>query len=223
MPTTTQAHMQPSKTRVSRAKRLKQNSVDRRKRDKLELRRQILEAAVELFEVQGYQGFSLRQVAEKIGYTPTTIYLYFQDKNELLLSVAYEGFKVFGERLQAVFDAVNDPLERLRALGRTYLQFAFDYPLHYRLMFMQRSDMLGDEAPQGYEQLIDTFGLLKKAVALVIETGTWNQLEVEPTAALLWTAVHGAVSLELSMQLQPGQAATLIEWHFQLMFKALKE
>jgi AcrR family transcriptional regulator len=223
MSTISQPQIKPLKAATPRAQRLKQNSLDRRERDKLELRRQILEAAVELFKTQGYDGFSLRQVAEKIGYTPTTIYLYFKDKNELLLTVAYEGFRVFGERFQAVFDAVTDPLERIRALGRTYIQFASDYPLHYRLMFMQRSDMLRQNAPKGYEHLIDSFGLLKKAIAMMLETGIWKHCEVESTAALLWTAVHGAASLELSRQLQPIQAVNLVEWHFELIFEGLKK
>jgi AcrR family transcriptional regulator len=212
--------VQPS--RETRGQRLKQKSIERRERDKLELRRQILGAAVELFEVHGYEGFSLRQVAEKIGYTPTTIYLYFQDKNELLLTVLYEGFKTFGERFQAVFDAVTDPLERVRAMGRTYVQFAFDFPLHYRLMFMQRSDMLGHDAPKGYEHMIDSFELLEKAVLGVLKTGAWGERESRAVAALLWTAVHGAVSLELSKQLQREEVVRLVEWHFQLIFDGLR-
>jgi Tetracyclin repressor-like, C-terminal domain len=111
----------------------------------------------------------------------------------------------------------------LRALGRTYIQFASDYPLHYRLMFMQRSEMLRQNAPKGYEHLIDSFGLLKKAVALMLETGAWKDCEVETTAALLWTAVHGAASLELSSQLQPVQAVNLVKWHFELIFEGLKK
>ncbi len=206
----------------TRGQRLKQKSFERRVRDKLELRRQILEAAVELFKIHGYEGFSLRQVAEKIDYTPTTIYLYFKDKNELLLTVAYEGFKTFGERFQAVFDAVTDPIERVRALGRTYVQFAFDFPLHYRLMFMQRSDMLERDTPKGYERLIDSFGLLQTAVEAVLETGVWGQHEAQAVARLLWTSVHGVVSLELSRQLQRENAAKLADWHIQLILEGLK-
>ena len=78
--------------------------------------RVILDAATQLFLRHGYRDFSLRQVAAAIGYTPTTIYLYFEDKDDLLFHVAMEGFRHFGAMLQAGYDAGATPMERLFAV-----------------------------------------------------------------------------------------------------------
>jgi AcrR family transcriptional regulator len=119
-------------TTLTRATRLKEASKKRREAQKADLRAGILEAATKLFEEKGYEGFSLRQVAEEIGYTPTTIYLYFKDKDDLLLNVVYEGFKMFGESLEAGYRSSTDPLERFRAVGWAYFDFAMSYPARYR-------------------------------------------------------------------------------------------
>ncbi|MFX5306100.1 helix-turn-helix domain-containing protein, partial [Acinetobacter baumannii] len=75
-----------SENTATRQIRIRQKSAERRERRRQETRRAILEAATRMFEREGYEGFSLRQVAEAIGYTPTTIYLYFKDKDDLLFA-----------------------------------------------------------------------------------------------------------------------------------------
>jgi AcrR family transcriptional regulator len=206
----------------TRGERLRQASAARRERGKLELKRQILEAATALFESEGYESFSLRQVAEHIGYSPTAIYLHFQNKNDLLLTVAYEGFKTFGEYLQTAFDNSSAPLERLSALGRAYAHFAFERPLHYRLMFMQRGELLGAAAPEGYEHVIDSFGLLLRAVELAMDANLVQRGDPRAAAALLWSAVHGIVSLHLTGAVSGrSEAEHLVEWHLQVLHRGM--
>jgi AcrR family transcriptional regulator len=207
----------------TRGERLRQGSAARRERGKLELRKQILEAATTLFETQGYEAFSLRQVAEHIGYSPTAIYLHFKDKNALLLNVAYEGFKTFGERLHAAFSSTNEPVERLRALGDAYARFAFDFPLHYRLMFMQRIEMLEAEPPEGHERVIDSFGLLLEAVKLAMDAGRVERRDPRAVSALLWSALHGIVSLSFTQPIiTRAEAEQLVAWHLQLFERGLR-
>jgi AcrR family transcriptional regulator len=181
---------------TTRHHRLKQKSAKRREQGKLELHQTILEAAAKLFEEKGYEGFSLRQVAEEIGYSPTTIYLYFQDKDDLLLNVAYDGFKLFGESLEEGYRSVSHPLERLRAVGWAYFHFAMSHPIHYRLMFMQRGEFL-QKKPEGYDSVIDSFAVLERVVQEAIEANVMRKGDAKAYAALIWASVHGVVSLAL--------------------------
>jgi AcrR family transcriptional regulator len=57
---------------------------ERRERQRQSLRKQILDAARELFTELGYEAVSMRRIADKIGYSPTTIYLHFADKEALV-------------------------------------------------------------------------------------------------------------------------------------------
>src|SRR5919201_6487096 len=106
---------------ISQRERLRRASRRRREQEKQELRQAILAASAELILERGYDGFSLRQVAERIGYSATTIYLHFENKDALVAAVIDEGFGRFLRALQAV-DTL-DPLGRIADLGRAYVRF----------------------------------------------------------------------------------------------------
>src|SRR6516162_3614916 len=105
-------------TEGTQAQRLRRAIRHRQAQEKQTLRQTILTAAGELFLEQGYERFSLRKVAERVGYSPTTIYLYFRDKDDLLFTVVEEGFVQFGRQLVAAAESQADPWERIIALGR---------------------------------------------------------------------------------------------------------
>ena len=108
---------------------------ERREREKSETRDKILDAARELFGERGYEGVSMRQVAEKIEYSPTAIYVHFADKEDLFHELCNEDFA----RLAAEFQKVPlpaDPVERIKQIGRSYIVFGIRHPNHYKLMFM---------------------------------------------------------------------------------------
>jgi AcrR family transcriptional regulator len=182
----------------TRAERLRKRSAERREQQKVDTRRAILDAATALFLKQGFEKFSLRQVAEAIGYSATTIYLYFEDKDDLLYHVAIEGFKRFGEMLQTAYASSEEPLGRLKAIGQAYVQFGLENPVHYRLMFMQRGEFLQREPPEGYESVIDSFGILTQTIRECLAAGLIKEGEVMTYAAMVWSTVHGIVSLSIS-------------------------
>ena len=75
---------------------------ERREREKSETRDKILDAARELFVTEGYEGVSMRRVAEKIEYSPTAIYVYFADKNELFHELCRQDFQHLQEAVATV-------------------------------------------------------------------------------------------------------------------------
>lgn len=191
---------------ATRQQRLRQSSAERRARQKLDLRRTILDAATELFAEKGYEAFSLRQVAEAIGYSPTAIYLHFTDKDDLLHHVALEGFRSFGEEVQRAYDSAEESLDRIQALGLAYLRFGMTHPVHYRLMFMVRGEFLERPNPPGYESVIDSFGVLQRAVEEGLARGELPSRPPEIYTSYLWSHVHGLVSLHLATPFLPGES-----------------
>lgn len=185
----------------TRQERIRQRSTERRERSRQQTRQAILEAATQLFEREGYEGFSLRQVAEAIGYTPTTIYLYFKDKDDLLFAVCSQGFAEFTEALQQAYRSTPDPLERVEALGRAYLEFGLSRPLHYQMMFMQRSEWaLRASAPAGEVEGSTSYHILLQAVTEAMKAGKIRMGDPLETTNLVWSGMHGIVSLALSMK-----------------------
>ena len=183
---------------ATRGERMRQASRERREQQKQEVRQAILDAAAALFVERGYAGFSLRQVAERIGYSATTIYLYFDNKDDLLFTVADEGFTRFGTQLLAAAVA-NDPLARLESIGQAYLTFGLDSPAYYQLMFIERGDFLvgyrgGERKPR-----LGALDIVEQTVREGIATGLIRPGSPRAYADALWAAVHGVVALHLAM------------------------
>lgn len=183
----------------TQAERLRQAIRHRQEHEKQELRQAILTAAGELFLEHGYERFSLRKVAERIGYSPTTIYLYYQDKDDLLFTVVDEGFVQFGHQLVAASESQEDPWERIIALGRAYVNFALQNPVYYQLMFMQRTDFLTQKQIGESQPRIASFQMLQQAVQQAIDAGVLRPGDAENYSDVLWAMVHGMASLAISM------------------------
>ena len=161
-------------------------------------RADLLAAAVALLAERDVDGFSLRQVAEVAGYAPPTVYLYFADKDDLLFHAAQAGCATFGAQLAAAATGEPDPVERIRSIGRAYVEFGLAHPVEYRLMFLRRGDMLWRPTPEG-PPIIDGFDVLLEAVRDAIAAGLLPPEPVRELAAWLWSTVHGIVALHLSV------------------------
>lgn len=169
----------------------------RKERQKEELRGKILEAAKGLFLEKGFQDTSIRNIAEKIEYSPTTIYLYFKDKDEIFHALHQEGFMLLNQYLRALVD-VEDPFERLKAVSRSYVRFASENREFYDLMFIIRSPMDSINKEDGHWKEGDqAFGFLMNTIKECMAKGHFKGMEPEIFAYTCWSMVHGVVSLEI--------------------------
>ena len=176
--------------------------LERRERERTELREKILDAARELFITDGYEGVSMRKVAEKIEYSPTAIYVYFQDKEDLFHELCHEDFARLAEVFQRAAQ-ISDPLARLKQIGRTYAEFGRDYPNHYKLMFMtphppQDLDKRDQEIKGNPES--DAYAFLRLTMQEAIATGRLRPelTDADLVSQTLWAAIHGAISLQIA-------------------------
>src|ERR1044071_2628284 len=108
----------------------------RRQKEKENLRQTILDTAREMFAEEGFGQVSMRKIADKIDYSPTTIYLYFKDKNDLFRQICEETFARLGKRLGSIGKKHGKNLEGLRAGLKAYVEFGLKHPKHYEVTFM---------------------------------------------------------------------------------------
>jgi AcrR family transcriptional regulator len=184
---------------------------ERRERERSETRDKILDAARELFVTEGYEGVSMRRVAEKIEYSPTAIYVYFADKNELFHELCRQDFARLQEVMQSA-EMPADPVERLRQIGRSYIQFGMRFPNHYVFMFMtphlpQEPDEEDREIMGNPEE--DAYAMLKWAVQETINARCFRDevQDAELVSQTLWASVHGVISLNIAKGKDPW-----VEW-----------
>ena len=168
---------------------------ERREREREQLRRQILVAARELFVNEGYENVSMRKIANKIEYSPTTIYLYFKDKADLLDSVCQETLLNLLNTLERLKKDISDPIEALRESGQAYIEFGLKYPQDYKLTFVIRPQFQKGLGLQEGSVGEKVFNYLREMVSECIQQKKFRQLDVETTGQVLWSAVHGVTLL----------------------------
>ena len=168
---------------------------ERRAREKEQLRRQIIDAARELFVSEGYENVSMRKIADKIEYSPTVIYLYFKDKADLLDSACQETLLGLLDTVELLKRDKNNPVEALRKSGKAYVDFGLKYPQDYKLTFVIRPQFqkgLGLEEGSVGERV---FSYLCAMVSECVRQKAFRQVDVETTGQALWSAVHGVTLL----------------------------
>ena len=179
---------------TTRDERVRTGSAERREQARRELRARILAAAAALFDDGGADAVTMRAVAERIGYSATTIYLHFPDRDGLLFAIVDDAFGVFGERMRAAIASSGDAREQLTAMGRAYVAFALDHPAHYRLMFITRPDYLLAHGPEEDRARIESLGALA-ALAGRTGHGVLDGHDPAAVADAVWAAMHGIAAL----------------------------
>ena len=99
-------------------------------------REEILQAAKELFLEQGYDSTTIRRIADRVGISAPALYLYFKDKEALMLALCDQTFGHLIEAVGEIERTVADPLERVRRFGEAYVRFGLTHPDEYRLVFL---------------------------------------------------------------------------------------
>ena len=175
--------------------------VARKEKQKQEIRTLILEASMKLFVEEGFSKVSVRKIAERIQYSPTTLYLYFKDKNEILFHCCESGFeKMLSQNI--ALSLISDPIERLHQMGVNYLNFGLENPEYYDLMFIQDAPMSAlNDMGAGWSSGDQSLESLKIIVQDAMEKGLLVSAKVETVAMAVWGMGHGLVSLAIRQRL----------------------
>ncbi len=183
-----------------------------------DFRAELCKVATERFARFGYEGVTMRQLAEALGCSPKTPYRYFKDKADILATVRAQAFARFADALEKAIDGVSDPADRGRLTGEAYLAFALENPHAYRIMFEidapvdDKHPELGPQAERAARYI--TRGAEEMAAAGVIDVDPklfgWS----------MWAAIHGIVMLHQSGMLTHGpDYRTLSYFHGLTMLK----
>lgn len=158
----------------------------------------ILEAAREIIAEKGPDGFSLRELARRIDYSPSGLYEYFKSKDDLVTAISAEGLEWLRDYLQRVPTDLS-PSVRLLEMGLAYLDFAQDHPEHFLLIFnnLTSNQTLVNESADPDSP----YYILLQAVRAAIEAGEFSPREgyrLEEIAYSFWSLLHGMAMLRLT-------------------------
>ncbi len=163
-----------------------------------ELRKLILNEATRLFLDVGYSEFSMRKLAQRIGYTATMIYSYFQNKDDLLFEVISNGWEEFAAYMVT---PDGDAVDKLKFTAKRYLDFAFQNPELYKLMFMHRPAFLFDLSEEKVKLRQATLREIARQIGQTTIGKDYDAKSLDQAANLLWAQIHGLASLVLAVPL----------------------
>jgi AcrR family transcriptional regulator len=197
-------------------------TAERRARHQASLRREILDAASKLFVEEGYDRVTMRRIASRIEYSPTTIYLHFKDKAELFNAVCEETFSLLAGKLDTLKRMRVEPVGHLRECLRLYVDFGVKHPDHYAVTFLQ-APRSGQTMP--FESPIHGRALdaLRQAVRSCVDNADIRTADVDLTAQALWAAIHGLTALLITSRgFPPTSQAALVDHTVDTLIAGLR-
>ncbi len=170
---------------------------EERAKYKKEFSREILDAARDLFVNEGFEKFSMCKLAEKIEYSPTTIYLYFKDKDDLLFAICEEVAERFFADLTAIRTAHTDPLESLRQALLNLIRVGFNNPDEYKFLFIARPEAYGtlEEFMERESMARNSYFAFREIVKNCIITGKLQEMDIDVLTQVLAVAACGLAAL----------------------------
>jgi AcrR family transcriptional regulator len=180
---------------------------ERQEREREAMGRAILDAARDLFVAEGYHNVSIRKIAERIEYSPASIYSYFPSKDDIFFALAEEGFRLLCTR-EASCDENTDVLEGIRRPFWRVYEFSKSHPEYYALMFVDRTVPKISKDWQRFGFVREMKLQIGAGIQRAIEAGRFPPgTQVDAVFRILMTAIHGAAVSRLSNRVHPGEDA----------------
>lgn len=165
-----------------------------------DLRRALIDTALDMLATDQNWAFTLREVARRTGVSHAAPYKHFRDREMLLRELARIGFVRLGESMtEAMPPDMPSTRAQFMAAARACIGFACQNPGLYRLMFSSDADKTID--PQLHDAAMATFGILLGLLERGQRDGSFRPVAVSALAAASWAQVHGLAMLAISHQL----------------------
>ncbi len=169
---------------------------ERKERQRESLRQEIIDAARDTLLTRGYAKLSMRGIAERIEYSPTTLYLYFKNKEDILYYLSEEALERQFNVMNTAGSRKSTPVQRLRAVLRAYIDFGLAEPNRYKIVYM--ADV---SQHVNVTRLLRQGGFADKVIQLTIHSiadvvkDSKHTADPESLFQVLWAHCHGIVSL----------------------------
>jgi AcrR family transcriptional regulator len=161
-------------------------------------RAEILEAAERIFVAEGYEGATIRKIADEVGVSSTALYMHFQDKGCILAEICERTFRNLLATNSEIAERPLDAVVRTRMMLDAYMRWGLEHPNAYQLVYCAHNPVaqpLPDGAAELSRQCYDTFAGVVREVAA---DGRLRTGSAKSAAQALWMACHGVVALMTS-------------------------
>jgi AcrR family transcriptional regulator len=162
-------------------------------------RAEILRAAERIFVAEGYEGATIRKIADEVGVSSTCLYMHFRDKDQILLEICTAAMEELLALHSEILAQPIDSVERVRMLLTAYVEFALANPNAYRLVFCASPLATSDQKQQVTHELgAQCFERFSGAVREIAASGRLRTGDPRTVHQALWAACHGLVALMIT-------------------------
>jgi AcrR family transcriptional regulator len=177
-----------------------------------DLRRALVDAALEIIAVAGPEAMTLRQIARAVGVDHTAVYRHFEDKRALLAEVSEQGFTALAAAMrQALEEGADDPFDRVSRMAGAYVAFALDHPSHFRVMLGPRLNEDGRH-PSLERPVTAAFSIMRDEIERGQASGAFHSARATDLAVSVWTVAHGYATLVLMRRIRVKDRATATDY-----------
>ena len=160
-------------------------------------RAEILQAAERIFVRDGYQGATIRKIAEEVGVSSTALYMHFRDKDEMLLEIVEGVITTLSEASAEIAARPLDAVIRVRLIAESYIEFGFDNPNAYWLVYGSGGEMISQRHARVSQMSARCFERFRATVGELEADGRIAVGSTDLAAQIIWSACHGLVSLRI--------------------------
>jgi len=162
-------------------------------------RAEILAAAERIFVEHGYEGATIRKIADEVGLSSTALYMHFSEKGEMLQEICRQAFEQLLCINRSITAKAASPQTRLREMLNAYVNFGFANPNAYRLIYLTRPVEARDGAESAAQKLgAELFRSFEAVLEDIQAAGLLKQGDASQAAKIFWAGTHGIVSLMIT-------------------------
>ena len=168
-------------------------SKDRILRQKEETRTNILDAAYAIVKEEGWQGLSMRKIADKIEYTAPIIYEYFSNKDAILQELTGKGFIKLAKELEKAKAKFEKPEEQLEAMWMAYWDFAFTDTEMYQVMFGVQMNCCSQQCSAQERP----YKLFTSVIAEIMKSSNPTDEVIKQKYFTFFSVIHGLIAINI--------------------------
>jgi AcrR family transcriptional regulator len=169
--------------------------VERKERQRKEVRDSILQSAWQLVNVEGWQNLSIRKIADAIEYSVPVVYDHFENKEAILFEFNKLGFSLLGVKLREAKESTDTPVKQLEAIAYAYWDFAFENKEYYQVMF--GLGMPNCEQVKNTPEILDFTNIIVNTIEKIFEQNGNGEGNSFLKLNSFWSMLHGLVSINL--------------------------
>lgn len=165
------------------------------------LKDRIIETARQVLLSDGYRNFSLRKIARELGVSATSIYLHFENRDDLVHTLMENAIERLNNRLEKSIATASDPISKLEALAHEYVDFALGHPREYQIIYLISSEEMTRYPKEKFRKARRGYEIVMSVLEQGVESGLIAEKKPRLAAYTFWAQLHGVMSVVLSKRL----------------------